>query len=253
MTEIETTPRAPTMDRALAMRLAADEYQRFLELLRSLEPADWTRPTCCANWDVRAMAAHVLGMVEMAASLRDQRRQMRAAAARMARTGESGLDALTGNQVDERAAMTPEQIMERFAVRAPKAAAGRRRAPGFVRRRPMPQPQEVGDHQETWTTGYLVDVVLTRDPWLHRADLVAATGAHHELTAEHDGAIVADVVAEWSDRHGRPSELTLTGPAGGHWSSGSGGESIEMDAVDFCRVLSGRGTGTGLLATAVPF
>ena len=79
MTMTETAPRAPTMDRRLAMRLAAEEYQRFLGLLRSLEPADWTRPTCCAGWDVRAMAAHVLGMVEMAASLRDQRRQGRVA------------------------------------------------------------------------------------------------------------------------------------------------------------------------------
>ena len=29
MTETETAPRAPTMDRTLAMRLAAEEYQRF--------------------------------------------------------------------------------------------------------------------------------------------------------------------------------------------------------------------------------
>ena len=65
--------------------------------------------------------------------------------------------------------------------------------------------------------------------------------------------IVADVVAEWAERHGRPYSLTLTGPAGGSWTSGEGGPTIEMDAIEFCRVVSGRGTGEGLLQTQVPF
>jgi hypothetical protein len=61
------------------------------------------------------------------------------------------------------------------------------------------------------------------------------------------------VVAEWARAHGKPYRLTLTGPAGGLWSSGTDGEQITMDAVEFCRVLSGRATGTGLLAHQVPF
>ena len=35
--------------------------------------------------------------------------------------------------------------------------------------------------------------------------------------------------------------------------SGSGGEQIEIDAIDFCRTVSGRATGTGLLAQPVAF
>ena len=34
---------------------------------------------------------------------------------------------------------------------------------------------------------------------------------------------------------------------------GNDGERITLDALDFCRILSGRGDGTGLLTTAVPF
>lgn len=34
---------------------------------------------------------------------------------------------------------------------------------------------------------------------------------------------------------------------------GNGGESIVIDAPEFCRVMSGRAPGTGLLATVVPF
>ena len=64
-------PRTAALPRDTAMRLAATEYQRLLDLLRALGPEDWTRPTECPGWDVRAMAAHTLGMVEMAASIRE--------------------------------------------------------------------------------------------------------------------------------------------------------------------------------------
>jgi hypothetical protein len=47
--------------------------------------------------------------------------------------------------------------------------------------------------------------------------------------------------------------LTLTGPAGGEYVSGENGEHITIDAVEFCRTLSGRATGTGLLTQEVPF
>ena len=80
-----------------------------------------------------------------------------------------------------------------------------------------------------------------------------ATGETMVLTAEHDGALVADVVDEWARRHGRPIDLTLTGPAGGRWRTGSGAQPVEMDAVEFCRILSGRAPGTGLLAVQIPF
>jgi hypothetical protein len=48
--------------------------------------------------------------------------------------------------------------------------------------------------------------------------------------------------------------LTLTGPAGGRYVAGGGsGEELVLDAVEFCRTLSGRASGTGLLAQPVPF
>ncbi|MFP5371880.1 MAG: maleylpyruvate isomerase N-terminal domain-containing protein, partial [Actinomycetes bacterium] len=50
-------PRPPALDRDTAFRLAATEYERFLAVLRDLDPADWSRPTECPAWDVRAMAA----------------------------------------------------------------------------------------------------------------------------------------------------------------------------------------------------
>ena len=71
--------------------------------------------------------------------------------------------------------------------------------------------------------------------------------------AEHDGRIVENVVADWAPRHGRPFILELTGLAGATFTAGTDGVHLRMDAIGFCRTLSGRDTGTGILATPVTF
>ena len=190
-------PRKSALDRAVAMRLAATEYQRCTDVFRALTPEQWQAPTCCPAWDVRQMAAHMLGMVEMAASIRESFRQQRKAAKIASRDGATHLDALTGLQVDERTAWTPQQITGKYAARAGAAVAGRRRTPPFVRSRTMPKIQDMNGAPEPWTFGYLIDVILTRDPWMHRLDIAAVTGTEPRLTTDHDGVIVADVVAEW--------------------------------------------------------
>jgi hypothetical protein len=73
------------------------------------------------------------------------------------------------------------------------------------------------------------------------------------LTPEHDGRLVADVVAERAWRHGQPFTLRLAGPAGGQWRSGDGGQELELDALDFAWMLAGRAHSSGLLSTPVPF
>jgi uncharacterized protein (TIGR03083 family) len=235
------------------MRLAADEYTRFADALTGLRAEDWDKPTDCPAWDVRQLASHVVGMAEMAAGIREGSRQQRLAGADAAAQGIPFIDAVTALQVRERDDWTPAQVVEGARSVGPRAARGRRMTPFFLRRRAVPVPQRVNGRDETWTLGYLLDTILTRDPWMHRTDIAAATGRPPVLTAEHDGAIVADVVEEWAQRHGLPYRLTLTGPAGGTWTHGSGGSVIEMDAVEFCRIVSGRGSGEGLLATQVPF
>jgi hypothetical protein len=112
---------------------------------------------------------------------------------------------------------------------------------------------ETGTQTEDWTIGYLTDVIPTRDTWMHRSDIATAIGCQPALTAGHDGTLVADAAAEWAQRHRQPCTLTLTGPAGGHWAWGARGPSYELDAVEFCRIVSGRGSGDGLLATRAPF
>lgn len=248
-----TGPRRPRMDRDVAMRLATTEYERFLDLLRSLSLDDWTRPTDCPRWDVRAIAGHTTGMALMATGLKETLRQSWVSK----RRGGVPLDALTALQVEEHADLTTGELVDRFAAIGPRAARGRRRTPALVRRWKFPAPQDVAGKAERWTNGYLIDTILTRDPWMHRMDICRATGRAPVLTPEHDGLLVADVVEEWADRHDRPYQLHLTGPAGGRFSKGKDGLELVLDAVDFCRVLSGRTarhTMRGdLLEVTVPF
>jgi uncharacterized protein (TIGR03083 family) len=231
------------------MRLAETEYDRFAMLLVGLDAEQWALPTECPGWDVRMMASHVLGMAEMAASIREGGSQQKAAKKR----GGVFIDALTALQVEERADLTPQQLTDRFPAVGPRAARARRRTPGLVRRRRMPIAHPVGGHTEIWTLGYLIDTILTRDPWMHRIDIARATGQPLILTAGHDAVLVADVVTEWAGRHGEPCHLHLTGAAGGSWTFGADGATLELDAIDFCRTLSGREPATDLLATEVPF
>ena len=242
-------PRVSTLDRPTLMLLAATEYDRFTSMLDSLAPEDWTQPTDCPGWDVRAMASHVLGMAEMAASVPKGLSQ----AMRAKKRGGVYIDALTGLQVDDRTSMSSQQIIDRLRVVGPKAARARRRIPRVVRHRRLPIAQPVGGRDEDWTIGYLMDTILTRDTWMHRIDIGRATNRTIEMTADHDGVLTFDVATEWAARHGQPCELHLRGAAGGSWTFGLGGPSIELDAIDFNRVASGRAAGSGLLQTAVPF
>lgn len=251
-TDAPARRRRPRLDADTAARLARTEYARTVEALRSLAPQDWSRPTSCPEWDVRQLACHMVGMAELASSPLEIARQQRKASVVQATRGGQAVDSLTQVQVDERADWTPEQVVAGAATAGPRGARGRRWLARVAGAAPLPGTQLVNGRDEEWTVGYLLRTILTRDPWMHRTDLAAATGIPMVLTPEHDGVLVADVVAEWAERHGMPYRLVLTGPAGGTWGSG-GAETITMDAVEFCRVVSGRGTGHGLLRTQVPF
>lgn len=247
-----TTPRASELDRGAAMRLAATEYDRVVALLSTLTPGQWSTPTECPGWDVRAMAGHMLGMAQMVATLPETIRQQIGSQRRAKKEGAPLIDALTALQVDRNADLTPGELVEEMRRVGPKAAKARKRAPAFVRARTMPGLQDVGEHQEAWTFGYLFDVILTRDPFLHRVDITRATGTPMQADTGHEGVIIDDVVNEWADRHGAPYQLVLTGPAGGRWSRGDA-ELTQLDAFEFCRILSGRSPGRGLLTEQVPF
>ena len=254
-TELGARPgriRRRVLDRDTAMTLAATEYDRVTMLFESLTADQWAQPTDCPGWDVRAMAGHMLGMAQMIATVPALVRQQTAAQRGAKKTGALMIDVLTAAQVATNAGLTTRELVAAMRDVGPKAARRRRRIPGFVRYRTMPDPKPFEHADEQWTFDFLFDVILTRDPFMHRLDISRAIGVPAQATAGHEGVIVDDVVREWAVRHGQPYRLTLSGPAGGTWQRGDG-EHLAMDAFDFCRAVSGRGAATGLLSHQVPF
>jgi hypothetical protein len=51
---MQTPPRIDTL------HLFGEVNGHLLDLLRSLEPDDWHRPTLCSAWDVKDLAAHLV-------------------------------------------------------------------------------------------------------------------------------------------------------------------------------------------------
>ncbi|HEV7763004.1 MAG TPA: maleylpyruvate isomerase N-terminal domain-containing protein, partial [Acidimicrobiales bacterium] len=58
-TEIDPTSLPPPSHQE-AMALATTEADRLLAVVDRLDPDDWTRPTDCTGWDVKALLSHML-------------------------------------------------------------------------------------------------------------------------------------------------------------------------------------------------
>ena len=257
MTTTISAPTSPShvvraaIPHAEAITLAETAYSRFAGAVAALDDGDWERATDRTGWTVRHLVGHVVGAMRAAASMREMA-SLQLDVRRHVKRGENQVDAMTQIQIDRTAALTNSELAAECGRLVGAATKGRKRTPSLVRRLARFKVDLGNGVTERWSVGYLNDVILTRDAWLHRVDLSRAVGAELELTAAHDGRIVADVADEWFARHGGRCELVLTGPAGGRFGA-SGGERYELDAVEFCRIMSGRATGTGLLATLVPF
>lgn len=253
----------PVLARPEAPVRAAEEVRRFAATLRALGDEDWSRRTVCPDWDVRDVAGHVLGMTRTFSAMLPFVRHM--GAAQLARGDAPFIDKLTALQVRLNAHLDRSAVVDELERLAPRNA--RWRSSRRLMRRITSEESLPDGSTETMQAGYLLDIILTRDTWTHRADVAEATGRPMELTAEHDGRIVADVVRDWAERHGQPFRLELTGPAGGTFVgqgasrapgetagvTGGATETLRHDAVTFCRILSGRAPGNGLLRTIVPF
>jgi uncharacterized protein (TIGR03083 family) len=232
-----------------AMDLAAAEYQHFSALLHDLAPGDWNTPTVCDRWDVQAIAAHVLGAAEACASIRENAHQMRLGRQVQRQLGLGHIvHGANEVQIRDRAALDPAGLISRWEDAVPRALLGRRRFPPFLRAVRIGFEAPLGKR----TLGYLMDIVYTRDVWMHRIDICRATGRQPVLTAGHDGRLIADMVADWAATNHHRFALHLTGPAGGSYATGSDGPTVEIDAIEWAWTVSGRAPGTGLLANPLP-
>jgi uncharacterized protein (TIGR03083 family) len=237
------------INRPEARHLADEEFRRFAELTASLSSEDWAKPTDCTAWDVRKMALHVLGSADAQASVREFAHQLRIGVPLNKQIdSHHWVDGMNELQIRERDHLSNTELVNQLGAVGPKAVKGRWGTPPPIRHLPIPFGAPLG-----WKPlKYLLDVGFTRDIWCHRIDICCATGRPIDLTADHDGRLVADIVAEWADLHGQPFDLMLEGPAGGKFAQGVKGERVEVDAIDFIRTLAGRLPGAGILSHPLP-
>lgn len=235
--------------RSEARVIAEEEWVRFAAAAASLTTGEWSTPTDCSAWNVRQMVLHVLGSGDAQASVRQFVRQLRKGLPLNKQIdSHHWVDGMNEFQIRERDHLSNGQIVEQLQTIGPRAVKGRWQTPAPARYLPMPFGPPIG-----WVPlKYLLDVGFTRDVWCHRIDLHQAVNRPMQLSADHDGRLVADIVAEWANIHRQPFELVLEGPAGGKFSQGAAGERVEIDALDFVRVVSGRRPGTGVLAHPLP-
>jgi uncharacterized protein (TIGR03083 family) len=240
-----------------ARDVALAVYDLALAELEELADDDWGAITPdCPDWTVADMVGHLIGNARMGGSAFEMIRQQVKARPRASRFDGNITDAVNDLHVREHEHLTTEQKLQRLRACAPASVRGRLRTPGLVRRQAVKVPTN-----GSWAPGFpgrlrlghLMDAVLTRDVWMHRLDIARAIGRTLPLDTDVDARIVEDVVAEWAGLHGQPFVLHLQGPAGGTFRSGDGGQELRTDVATFCRTLSGREPGDGLLRTLVFF
>ena len=237
------------ISRKEARVLASAECEKFAALIASLSPAEWATQTDCVGWDVRKMVLHVLGSADAQASPLVFLHQLRRGLP-LNKEIESHhwVDGLNELQIRERSELSNDEVLAQLQAVGAKAVRGRFGTPLPMRYTPVPFGEPIG-----WKpVNYLLEVGFTRDVWAHRIDIHAVIGRPMELDPAHDGRLVADIVREWAELHQEPFDLHLTGPAGGTFRQGAGGEPIEMDALDFIRTLSGRLPGAGVMRHPLP-
>jgi uncharacterized protein (TIGR03083 family) len=236
---MHTVERIQPLSRRRAAEVADAELQAFQVVVSTLDAEDWGLPTDSAGWSVRKTVAHVAGQYEELARFGTFLRRLRVAKRRY--PDRIALDGHNQVQIDELAGRSPGELTGHLARYGPKALAAIRRMPGLFRRLPssvfFPEPP-LPDRR----MAYLFDVLTVRDTWMHRLELVRATGQLWR-PHPHDALVVAQVVRDLEQQwRGATIELTLTGPAGGTWTIGSGPvtDRVSADAIAAMLHLSGR-------------
>ena len=226
-----------------AREVATAAYGRLIDLLETLGAEDWRAPTECPGWDVAAMVGHLVGAAKAGARVREGLRQQLWGKRHADEFGGNTLDAANELQVRDHAGLCPAERIAALREVAPAAVAGRMRLPGALRRVTVPLDpggSTAAGMPSRLSLSHLVDVIYTRDVWLHSIDIARATSRPFPADTAVDHRIVEDVVAEWASRHDQPFVLVLTGPRAVRFHQGEGGGRLHLDAVEFCRVLSGR-------------
>jgi uncharacterized protein (TIGR03083 family) len=232
----------PRVDKKQAFAHRTAELTAWHQLLTSLDGTEWHVRTVCTEWDVADLAGHLCGQAEdvlvpWSFPVRDRRARRRYPDLPL-------IDSHMLIQADEHRGTPPAELIQRFDRLWGKANRSMLRRPEPIRRVkiktegiPIPAFQRL-------SFGYIHDVLLPRDLWMHRDDACGALGRTFD-PGEFGQELIAQVLLDlevfdvWP---GLPVTLVLSGPAGGTWQLGQGEPVAEVrtDAVGYMRSISGR-------------
>ncbi len=236
-TPIISSTAIPYVTAQEAFTLLQTEFKRFMDLVETLRPEDWSLPTACTAWNVHDIVAHQAGGYLSGTSYREMIRQYS-----RIRPGRLPEDAINELQVGERAGRTHQELISELQRVGP--AAMWNWAFGFRLIKPFLIPHALGGMLKL---RHLMWVIHSRDTWMHRLDICRATGHPFLQTADHDGRINQLVILDAARKLGRRLRehalvLNLSGAAGGTWRIGRGQPvgQLEMDVLDFNIFVSGR-------------
>ncbi len=242
----------PALGREEAYELAMTAFERILAVVENLSGDDWTQPTDCTEWTVKDMVAHLSGSCAGFASWKGHARQT-------VRNPylfkiSPAIDAINAIQVDDRANYTPEELVAEFRELGPKAIRTRYRVPWLLRIIPLPNIVVPG---KVVPVSYLLDIIYSRDEWMHRADLCRASGQKMLLTEDHDARMVELILRDIAVMNLKNPkytvDLVLTGDISLAYRFGNGAEpdaTITMDLIEFNRRSSERTTVEDAISSA---
>jgi uncharacterized protein (TIGR03083 family) len=219
-----------------AINAATVQNSAFLQLLGDLTEEQWKAQTDCDLWTVRDVAAHLLGWAEAAINMRELGHQTKGGWKRRKDFEGNLVDAQNQLQVEERASLSNEELLARLEAALPRFMVRRRKLGKVGRGIFFYDPSIL----KGTNLAYLVNVIFTRDMFMHRIDITRAIGQTFE-TSREEWELIADIVRDWARRTKMDATITLSGDAGGTFIAGSGGVAhISGDVAEFCRVMAGR-------------
>ena len=211
------------------------EQRDLRELLETLPPPAWSRPTPAAGWDVRDQVSHLAHTEEVAFdTLTGGPRSLGAEVERL-----GGGDAFTEWGCEQGRAKAPGEVLDWWARGAARLRAGFRAADTTRR-----VPWGLGMGWRSFVTARLME------HWAHGLDVRAAVGApatdtdrlQHVAWIGVSALPYAFSVAGVEPPAGRTLLVELVGPSGQEWAYGppDATDRIAGPAGEWCRVAVQR-------------
>ena len=197
--------------------LFAPQQAAFMDLLGQLDPAEWARPTICPGWDVKDIAAHVLG--DHIGRLSRHRDGYPALHPRADEPFEAFLDRVNDEWVTAARRMSPRVLSDQLAFAADQIAAFWQ----TIDLKSIGNPVSWAGPEPA--PSWLDAAREYSEYWTHHQQICDATGRSGLTSAEYAGPVIdtfmralPHTLRDVAAPEGTAVQVSVTGPGGGAWT-----------------------------------